>query len=202
MARPRSISDERLLVATGTVIGRSGPGFTLAQVAAEAGVAVGTVSQRFGSKSGLLQALSRIGTHWTVDGMRAAAARSDSPLAALRAAMVATHADLANGDGDGALVASNHLGQLGVDLGDPQLRALLAEHYAAMEAEVRRLVRPVVDDGWHGPPPARAARVLLAVVIGVAMDWSIRPKGRLADRLAAETDAVLAGWHRRQEGEP
>lgn len=57
MARPRSITDERLLAAAETVIGRCGPGFTLAQVAAEAGVAVGTAGQRFGSKAGLLQAL-------------------------------------------------------------------------------------------------------------------------------------------------
>ncbi|OZM72753.1 TetR family transcriptional regulator [Amycolatopsis antarctica] len=203
MARPRSISDERLLAAAAAVIGRSGPGFTLAQVAAEAGVAVGTVAKRFGSKNGLLRALSRITTQWTVEVVRVAAAAVDGPLAALRAGVVATYSGLtpAEGAGNGAEAATNHLGQLGVDLGDPELRALLGEHYAALESELRRLVRraAAVED-WRGPAPARAARVLLSVVNGAALDWSIRPKGRLADRLVVETDAVLAGWHREQEG--
>lgn len=194
VARPRSISDDRLLAAAMAVVERGGPGFTLAQVAAEAGVAVGTVAQRFGSKSGLLQAMSRAGTRWTVDAMRSAAAGADTWWDGLRAAAIASHADLddeRNGDARGAV---NHLAQLGVDLGDPDLRALLGAHFAAVEAELRRFVRRAVDDRWCGPAPTRAARALLSVVTGSALDWSIRPKGRLADRLGADLDSVLARW--------
>lgn len=189
MARPQTITDQRLLVATGEVIGRHGPGFTLAQVAAEAGVSVGTVAQRFGSKSGLLRALTVHFTDEAAVTMRAAAESAASPVDGLRAAAVVTHVGL----GD-AKTAANHLGQLGVDLVDPVLRQLLGEHYAAMENELRRAFRAAAADLPRAPSAARAAQVLLAVVNGVSMDWSIRPNGRLEDRLSADVDAVLDGW--------
>ncbi|WP_328613186.1 TetR/AcrR family transcriptional regulator [Amycolatopsis sp. NBC_00355] len=193
MARPRSITDERLLAAAEVVIGRCGPGFTLAQVAAEAGVAVGTAGQRFGSKAGLLQALSRRATTRAVEQMRACADSSDDPIVGLRAAAVTVYAVL--GDAE---EAANHLGQLGVDIGDPVLRSLLGEHYAAVEAELARLVRAVAAELPHAPSVPRAARALLAVINGVSLDWSIRPQGRLADRLAEDVDAVLTAWRGRE----
>ena len=190
MARPRSITDERLLAAAETVIGRCGPGFTLAQVAAEAGVAVGTAGQRFGSKAGLLQALSRRATARAVEQMRAHADAADDPVAGLRSAAVSVYAVL--GDAE---EAANHLGQFGVDIGDPELRALLGEHFTAVEAELHRLVRAAALP--RAPSVPRAARALLAVINGVSIDWSIRPQGRLADRLTEDVDAVLAAWEER-----
>ena len=170
------------------MIGRCGPGFTLAQVAAEAGVAVGTVAQRFGSKSGLLEAMSRRATRRAVEQMRACAERADDPVDGLRAAAVAVYAVL--GDAE---EAANHLGQLGVDIGDPVLRSLLGEHFTAVEEErggwcVRRRLRAARAERAAG------RRALLGLVNGVSMDWSIRPHGRLADRLAEDVDAVLAAW--------
>jgi AcrR family transcriptional regulator len=194
VARPRSISDYRVLTAAAAVIGRAGPGFTLAQVAAEAQVAVGTVAQRFGSKNGLLQALSRVTTLRAMDSMRAVSAAEGSPLDGLRAALVSVYGWL--GDAE---TAANHLGQLGVDIGDPELRALLGEHYAAVETELRRLVRAAASELPGAPEPARAARTLLAVINGVSIDWSIRPNGPLVDRLEQDIDAVLVGWRRERE---
>ncbi|AIG81124.1 TetR/AcrR family transcriptional regulator [Amycolatopsis japonica] len=188
MARPRSITDERLLTAAGTVIGKVGPGFTLAQVAAEAGVAVGTVAQRFGSKNGLLLALSRANTRSVVGLMRECGELAD-PVEALRAAVVVVYEGL--GDAE---TAANHLGQLGVDIGDPELRALLGEHFTAVEAELRRLVRAATRDLPGAPGVVRAARVLLGVANGAALDWSIRPKGRITERLGQDVDAVLTAW--------
>ncbi|RSN36771.1 TetR family transcriptional regulator [Amycolatopsis sp. WAC 04169] len=188
MARPRSITDERLLTAAGAVIGMVGPGFTLAQVAAEAGVAVGTVAQRFGSKNGLLLALSRENTRSVVEAMRECGELAD-PVEALRAAVVVVYEGL----GD-AQTAANHLGQLGVDIGDPGLRALLGEHFTAVEAELRKLVRVATRDLPGAPGVVRAARVLLGVANGAALDWSIRPKGRIAERLGQDVDAVLTAW--------
>ncbi|AGM10590.1 TetR/AcrR family transcriptional regulator [Amycolatopsis keratiniphila] len=188
MARPRSITDERLLTAAGTVIGMVGPGFTLAQVAAEAGVAVGTVAQRFGSKNGLLLALSRENTRSVVEAMRECGELAD-PVEALRAAVVVVYEGL----GD-ARTAANHLGQLGVDIGDPGLRALLGEHFTAVEAELRKLVRVATRDLPGAPGVVRAARVLLGVANGAALDWSIRPKGRITERLGQDVDAVLTAW--------
>lgn len=184
--RPRTITDERLLAAAGTVIGRKGPGFTIADVAKEAGVSVGTVAQRFGSKSGLLQALTRQAAAEVERRMRAAAAGRE-PVDGLRRALLTWFEGMTD-----PVEAGNHLAQLGVDLIDPELRALLAEHYATTERTVLDLVRAA--DLPHAPGPERAARVLTVVVYGVSMDWSVRPRGALADRLAEDVDAVLDAW--------
>ncbi|GAA1969055.1 TetR/AcrR family transcriptional regulator [Amycolatopsis minnesotensis] len=193
MARPRGISDQRLLDAAAAVTGRVGPGFTLAQVAAAAGVAVGTVSNRFGSKLGLLKALSRSTTERVVAMMRDDAERAADPVTGLRTSAVSVFSWL--GDAE---EAANHLGQLGVDIGDPELRELLGEHFSAIEAELRRQLRTA--DLPSAPSPERAARVLVAVVNGISLDWSIRPSGPLADRLAEDIDAVLDGWRRERSG--
>lgn len=186
MARPKTITDERLLAAAARVIARKGPGFTIADVAARAEVSVGTVAQRFGSKSGLLQALTRQTTADVTHRMRQAAARED-PVEGLRAALLSWFEDVTD-----PAEAQNHLAQLGVDLIDPELRALLAELYAATEQTVADITRRV--DLPHGPPPERAARVLTGLLYGVSMDWSIRPRGALAERLAQDVDAVLDAW--------
>ncbi|MCR6489470.1 TetR/AcrR family transcriptional regulator [Amycolatopsis sp. OK19-0408] len=194
MARPKSITDERLLVAAETVTGSRGPNFTLAHVADAAGVSVGTVAQRFGSKSGLLQAMSRRATSRAVEQMRACAERAADPVDGLREAAVAVYAVL--GDAE---EAANHLGQLGVDIGDPVLRSLLGEHFTAVEAELRRLMRAAAPSLPAAPSVPRAARVVLDVINGVSIDWSIRPHGRLADRLAEDVDAVLSAWRGRED---
>ncbi|MEU3625767.1 TetR family transcriptional regulator [Amycolatopsis coloradensis] len=188
MARPRTITDERLLKAAETVIGLVGPGFTLAQVAAEAGVAVGTVAQRFGSKTGLLRALSKLNTQSVVGRMRDCGELADS-VEGLRAAVVVIYEGMGSAE-----TAANHLGQLGVDIGDPELRALLGEHFTAVEAELRRLVRLAARDLPGAPGVVRAARVLLGVANGASLDWSIRPKGRYVDRVGQDVDAVLTAW--------
>ncbi len=191
VARPKSITDQRLLDASAAVIGRVGPGFTLAQVAEAAGASVGTVAQRFGSKAGLLRALTAHTTSTVAACMRAAGEAEADAVDALRATAVRTYLSL--GDAESA---ANNLGQLGVDLVDPVLRDLLGAHYAAMEAELRRAVRRAAPDLPGAPGVELAARVLLSLVNGVSMDWSIRPRGRLADRLTEDIDAVLTSWRR------
>ncbi|MFI9008565.1 TetR/AcrR family transcriptional regulator [Actinosynnema sp. NPDC053489] len=187
MARPKTITDERLLAAAAEVIGRRGPGFTIADVAERAGVSVGTVAGRFGSKSGLLRALTRQTSDANVRRMREAAAAAADPVAGLRAALLTWFEDLTD-----PVEAQHHLAQLGVDLIDPELRALLAELYGATERTVLELARGV--ELPRGPGPERAARVLTGLLYGVSMDWSVRPRGELADRLAEDVDAVLDAW--------
>jgi AcrR family transcriptional regulator len=169
VARPRSISDERLLSALGTVISTRGPGFTVADVAAEAGVSVGTVAQRFGSKHGLLKALSLQGLQQVRDQVRAAPD--------IRTAILDVYRGL-----DDPATAANNLGQLATDLADLELRALLGEFYAVLEAEL----------AVHGSP--QLARILAALANGTAITWSVDPRGSLLDRLAEDIDAVLKGW--------
>jgi AcrR family transcriptional regulator len=175
VARPRTITDERLLNALGAVISEHGPGFTVADVAAAAGVSVGTVSQRFGSKHGLLKALSQAAVGQVRDQVRSAADALDAILVVYRAL-------------DNPSTAANNLGQLAIDLGDPELRELHGEFFAAFEQELAPLARAV-----PGAPP-QAARILVSLANGTAIAWSVRPSGSLLDRLAQDITAVLKGW--------
>lgn len=189
MARPRTITDERLLAAAGTTIAREGPGFTLAQVAAEAGVAVGSVSRRFGSKHGLLRALSRAAAREAAAGLSAALDSARDPRLAVRDGLADRYAPLAD-----PAVAANHLGQLGADISDPALRDLLGEYYAALEAVLAGFLRRTAGRRWRGPEPEVAARLLLAAANGAAIDWSVRPRGELVTRLREDIDAITEGW--------
>jgi AcrR family transcriptional regulator len=184
--RPRKISDDELLAAAGRVIGRHGPGFTLAQVAGEAGVAVGTVAGRFGSKQNLLLAMMAVGQADVAARMRAAAGGRESLAAITAAALVVTE-----GLDDPATTA-NHLGQLGVDLADPALRS----GFAALRAGVHEVLTELfAAAGLPGaPPPAQAARIVAALTHGALLDWSLNPRGALADVLTEDIAAVLRTW--------
>jgi AcrR family transcriptional regulator len=183
VARPRKISDERLTGAAGAVIGRVGPGFTLADVAAEAGVSAGTLVHRFGSRQGLLLAMMRT----AIDAE--APAVPDDPVTAIRETLVARYAPL-----DDAGTAPNHLAQLAADLGDVELRGHLADLHAAIEAQVRALVGKAALPA--APSAAVAARVLTATADGTAIHWSTRPAGSLRRRLRTDLDAILNAWRR------
>ena len=182
MARPRKITDEKLLVAAGTVIGRLGPRFALADVAAEAGVAAGTLVHRFGSKQGLL--LAMIDT--AIGSLRQDVVQTDDPCAEL----VARFAPL-----DDPTTAANSLAQLGFELADDELRARLAVFYEAIRARIEPLLARVDLPG--APPPPVAARILVAIANGTAIDWSASPSGGLTERMRTDLDAVIAGWAHR-----
>lgn len=186
MARPRKVSDDELMAACGRAIGRFGPGFTLAQVAAEAGVAVGTVAGRFGSKQNLLLAMMTAGTDGVAPLLRAAAAGHD-PVAAITAAVLAT----ATGVDDPA-TTSNHLGQLGVDLADPALRTGFARLRAGVHEVLTELFAAADLPG--APPPAQAARIVAAMAHGAVMDWALHPSGAIADTLREDLAAILNAW--------
>lgn len=187
MARPRKITDEELVAACGRVIGRHGPGFTLTQVAAEAGVAVGTVSGRFGSKHGLLLAMMTTTTAGVEHRMHAAAEAAGDPVAALTAALLVTAEGL-----DDPTTTTHHLAQLGTDLADPRLRAGLRELRARVQDVLAALFARADLPG--APPPAHAARVVDATAQGTQQDWALNPSGTLTDRLRADLDAVLTPW--------
>lgn len=187
MGRPRKITDDELLAACATVIGTYGPGFTLANVATEAGVSVGTVAGRFGSKQGLLLALTRAQHDGAARRMRAAAAAHTDPVAAVTAAVLVT----ARGVND-RTTTTNHLAQLGIDLADPTLRAGVTDLRALVHRVLTGLFAAADLPG--APPPARAARIIAAMAHGAILDWALRPRGRLADRLAADIETVAGAW--------
>lgn len=188
MARPRTLTDERLLDAAAAAIGRRGPAFTLADVGREAGVAAGTLVQRFGSKHGMLLALTAAGTARTVAAMRAAAAAARPGAAAVRAALRAAAGDLSDPE-----AAANHLAQLGADLADPGLRAAVRADQRAVGAELRRLVAEAPDLP-RAPAPGPAADALLAIWNGTLLGWSLDPRGALSRRVDRDVGALLSGW--------
>jgi len=121
------------------------------------------------------------------------AADADDAAAAVAQALIGCYAPL-----DDPATAANNLAQLAVDLTDDELRALMAEFYAAMEAEVGALLRRAVDAGTlpGAPPIPVAARILTAIADGAAIHWSARPDGGLCARLGADLAVILAGWRR------
>ena len=188
MARPRHITDARLLQAAAAVIGRLGPGFTLADIAGEAGVSVGTVAQRFGSKHGLLVAM----TAAAIEDLRARPAGPD-PVEAL----VHHYAPL-----DDPHTAAHNLAQLAADLADDELRGLMAEFYSVMEARIAALIERERHGTFGQAPPADvAARILTAAADGTAIHWSARPRGGHGERMRHDLGAIDAGW-RAGEGQP
>jgi AcrR family transcriptional regulator len=156
-------------------------------------VAAGTLVQRFGSKHGMLLGMTRAATASMRRDLRAAVADVDDPVAAVTQALVGWYAPL-----DDPHSAANNLAQLAFDLADDQLRQLMAEFFAVMEAELRPLLGRGVAAGELpvAPPVAVAARVLTAVADGTAIHWSTWPTGSLRARMRADLEAVLAGWGR------
>jgi AcrR family transcriptional regulator len=187
MGRPRKISDEELMAACGRVIGRHGPGFTLAHLAAEAGVAVGTVSGRFGSKHGLLMAMMTAAADGVEERMRAASERYPDPVSAVLSAVLVTAEGV-----DDPTTTTNHLAQLGIDMSDPALREGLAVLRARVRDVLRTLIAAAALPG--APPPPRAARIIAGLAQGVQLDWALAPAGKLSDRLRADVRAVLDSW--------
>lgn len=187
MARPRKVTDEQLLAASARAIGLYGPDFTLAHVATEAGVAVGTVAGRFGSKRELLRELMVVGTAEVERRMTEAAAACDDPVDAVIAAATSVTGGLVD-----PRTAVHHLAQLGYDLVDPVLR----DGYAAQRATVcrvfARLFRRAALPG--APSPNAAARIVAALVNGALLDWSLAPRGTFARSLRADLDAVVDAW--------
>jgi hypothetical protein len=93
---------------------------------------------------------------------------------------------------DDFATAANNLAQLAGDLADAELRGLMAEFYAVMEAEVAALVERAGLDG--APPAPIAARILTAIADGTALHWSARPQGSLCERLRGDLTAVTSAW--------
>lgn len=188
MARPRTVTDEHLLAAASSAIGRHGPGFTLADVGREAGVAPATLVQRFGSKAAMLAALAEAGSAQGLAAMRAAAAAAPPGAPAVAAALRAAADGL-----DDPATAPNHLAQLGADLADPVTRRSVRDDQRAVRGEVERLLRDAPGLG-RAPAPAEAAEALVAIWNGTLLAWSLQPRGALGDELDRALGHLLGAW--------
>lgn len=195
--RPKGTSDAAILEATGRAIGRMGPTrLTLADVAEEAGVAPATLMQRFGSKRGLLLALTRSSLEGTLEPFQAALA-ADRPALEGLVNLLATCA--------GMFVKSpeelaNHLAFLQMDLSDADFHAIALEQAKQIRAGIRLLLDRAVEAGeLQVQDTLRLAQALQAAYNGSMVMWAIYREGKVEDWVRQDMEAVLASLRGRRE---
>lgn len=190
VGRPRQVDDSALLQSTVTVMGRTGPAaFTLALVAAEAGVVPATLVQRFKNKRGLIVALSRAHADHAAERHARAARHSLHPLDAL--------ADLVVNDWDPAItpqVFANHLAFFCADLVDEELRSITLATQQARDLAVRALLDSAVAAGTLAPGTntAELTDTLRSAVAGAGLLWAMDHQGTLATRLRGALELALS----------
>lgn len=184
MSRPRNQSDDEILNRIATRL--SSTTWTLADAADAAGVHPATLIKRFGSRHGVLVALSR---RW-IEGIPTAAADGGG-LSELEAWAVAS--SQASRDRAGALAG---LTMLMEDLRDEELADLLRQGWERQAAYVALLVEQAQEEGLllHAPPPPRAAELLLDVGHGALLRAAAQQRSRHAVNSASTLIALLESW--------
>jgi AcrR family transcriptional regulator len=190
--RPRKASDEEIFAAAHRIITRLGPAqWTLADIAAEAGLTAGALVQRFGSKRGLMVTLTEQTAAATPEMFAKMRAAYPSPMAALRA-YAGWFAKM--GESPGGL--AHHLAYLQLDLTDPDLHRAVREQARATRAAVRGMIADAVAVGELPPAidPDALARAVEVTVSGSLMAWAFHQEGRAADWVLHDLDAVVAAF--------
>jgi AcrR family transcriptional regulator len=190
--RVSKVTDDDIFAAAQRAMTRHGPTeLTLAQIAAEAGVTAGRLVQRFGSKRGLLLALSNRFGSGSGEMFRALRAAHPSPLEALReygacmAGLAPTPEALAR-----------NLAYLQLDLTDPDFRANLLGNARDSRRQLEALVREAVKAGElnRETPAAQLARTVESVISGALMTWACYQEGTAERWLRREVEAVLSPY--------
>ena len=189
--RPRTVSDEAILQATATIIGRLGPSrFTLADVGREVGLSPATLVQRFGTKRGLMLALARSSAGFVDDCFAQIRAEHPSPREALVVA-----ATFMAGMVESPESLANHLAFLQIDLSDPDFHALALDSHMANLRGYRALIEDAIAAGELADCDAeRLARTLVAAAGGSLIAWAIERRGNVRDYVRADVEAVLAPY--------
>jgi AcrR family transcriptional regulator len=194
--RPRTVSDEEILIAAHRTIARLGPArVTLADVASEARLAPATLVQRFGSKRGLLLALVELGVNGVDACFADMRAAHQSALAALVAAatdmtrQVKSPQELANG-----------LAFLQLDVSDPDFHRLAVKNSRRLQAGYKALLDEAVAIGELAPcDTGRLARTVGAVSGGSLIAWAIMRDGPAEHWVREDLMMLLAPYRPREE---
>jgi AcrR family transcriptional regulator len=186
------MDDSAILDAAARVMGRTGPaGLTLALIAAEVGLVPATLVQRFGSKRGLLLALSARTVAEADAGAVQVRAEHDSPLAALDA-LVANlwPAELTPEE------YANHLAFLCADLADAEARAHALAAHDAQDRATAALLAEAVDRGELRSDTEVAAltATVQAAVTGAGLIWSLDHRATLPARRREALHATLTPY--------
>ncbi len=192
--RPRTVTDDEILSATARAMSRVPPTkFTLADVAREVGLAPATLVQRFGSKRGLLLAVSALsaqGMDACFDAVREA---HDSPLEALLVAATemarfsTTPEELANS-----------IAYLQIDLSDPEFHRHILQGSRAMLRGYRALLDDAVAAKELVPcDTTRVARAVEAISGGSLIQWAIHRTGSAEAWVRRDLETLLSPYRRR-----
>lgn len=188
-ARPRTVSDQDLMMATARVMGRLGPvKLTLAAVAREAGVTAATLVQRFGSKRGLMLKIAAEGAEYgdaCFDVVRSA--HPASPLDALLAA-AGGMADMAKTPEE----LANSLAFLQIDISDPEFYVHMLELSKKTVSGYRALLKDAIAAGQLRPHDTlRMARAINAMAGGSLISWAVFREGTARRWLRRDLETLL-----------
>jgi AcrR family transcriptional regulator len=188
MGRRKVTPDADVLTATLRVVNRVGPGrLTLADVAAEAGLAPATLLQRFGSKRGLLLAVAEQSMAGVDECFARVRSAHRSPLAAVVGSLEEmTHMC------ETPEAMANNLAFLEIDLTDPDFHRLALANSRAMMAGYRALLDEAVAAGeLIRCDTARLVRALCAMSSGSMLNWAILREGTVTQWLRDDIETLL-----------
>ena len=196
MPRSKTLSDEQVLDAAARVLLRLGPArFTLADVAAESGLAPATLLQRFGSKRGLLLAFARSAAASAGMPFELARREKSSPLAALQLALVSACSELKSRQ-----EVANSLALLLDDLTDEDLRAAAVAHARATESSIRDLLDAAVTAGeLRKTDTVELALSVQAAFNGALIQWALRGSGKFDSFLGRVLAPLLPRQGKKRE---
>jgi AcrR family transcriptional regulator len=187
--RPRKASDEEIFAATQRIMTRLAPGeWTLADIAAEAGLTAGALVQRFGSKRGLMVALTEAWSQSAAGFFVQIRTGTRSPLDALR-----VYADCMAEMGQSPSVFAHHLSYLQLDLTDPDLHKHVRAQSVASRAAIRGLLDEAIAAGElrDDVDSERLARMVEVVLSGSLMTWAFYQEGDARTWMRHDLDSVL-----------
>lgn len=193
--RPRSVGDDAIFEAVAAVVTEVGPsGLTLAAVAERVGLSAPALTQRFGSKRGLLVAFATREATGIADVFAAARRTQPDALTAIRTALAALPGPITTPEG-----LAHNLAFLQMDLTDPELRSHAVSQSRALRAEIAALIGEGIRSGQvaSGTSPEALAADLYATYCGAMLTWAIDGTGELTDWLGEHLDRALAP-HRTQ----
>ena len=194
LGRPRTVTDEAILAALARAISRVGPArLTLADVAAEAGIAAPTIAQRFGSKRNLLLAFAAQAPGQLQESFTRARASHASPLAALLSDPLGAARAM-----DSPRALAHHLAFLQLELADPEFHPHVLEHARVAREQIRLLLEAAIEHGEVRPCDTESlARAIQVTYNGTLITWAIFRQGRLASRLRQELQFILKPFRAR-----
>ena len=194
--RPRTVSDEQIILATQRVMSQLGPTkLTLAAVAKEAGLSAATLVQRFGSKRGLMRALWASALGGVDDCFEVQRSSHTSALDALLDAALMMPRGTHSPD-----EMANSLAFLHIDLTDPEFYPHMLVLSERTEAGYRALLDEALRRGELVKcNTAQLARAVSAIAGGSLISWGVFRTGTAERWVRADLEMLLAPYRRKKQ---